>query len=841
MKKSFVAIPITSLSTISITASVDEIFARKRNPVQCVSRMTAVGFVLALLCLSACSKGFPIGNDNAGTSTSEGSQIPVMASVSLQPRTEKEQKMRRVGTVHQTYRSRFAKANKQPGKVGDTDNPARSVSIPTSFMNLGGDTYGVYNVSGDAVSTDSASNQGGAIIGTADLQLIFWGSEWNTLTSPSAGNVVDAVDRLMATDYFDGMHQYGFGGLTVRNPIVVQSPEPRFGFTFESVGALVWNLINQGTFPEPDDSGGRILYMVLMPLGSSFNGKASIEGAHGAPSDFNGTHAWVGFAEYGALAEITSVLSHEIVEVISDPEPDDDTRAWVMNRSLNGGNEIGDACANTIDVLDGVTVQAYWSQALRGCVIPFKPAPTLTFITPASSPPQGGASIRLVGTNFDARGNTKVFFGGVPALSVSCANTTECFATSRAGNGIVDVTVQVNRFTTTPNSVSKFSYLPSVLSLDKTTGTAGDTVSIHALGISNDVSFGPFAVTNIFCSPGLDCSVIVPPGFGTVDVRVRSFGSISAISAADVFTYTPPAITRMDVTSGSIDGGTYTNIFGSGFDPNAASSTPMQVFFGSLKSDFVVCNSTTSCKVRSMPASALGPVHVTFSTFEGPRSAPTAADVFTYVQLGLTRIEHFDRGGYLSLNGKAGPSGATVTLTSSDPGTLAVPATAIVPAGATGVSFAETGFPTNLNEAVTIVASLNGSTVSMTEQVTAWPTVSMAGPDMLSNNGTATVTVSLAAPAGTGGAIVTLTTDDSSAIPVPASVTVPAGSHQATFPITNHYSGSPKYVSVTAKFAAAAAYLTVAVPNEAICKQIVCLRGFHWSQDDCSCKKGLPN
>jgi hypothetical protein len=169
-----------------------------------------------------------------------------------------------------------------------------------------------------------------------------------------------------------------------------------------------------------------------------------------------------------------------------------------------------------------------------------------------------------------------------------------------------------------------------------------------------------------------------------------------------------------------------------------------------------------------------------------------------------------------------------------------VPATAVVPAGATGASFSETPVPTNLSEAVTITASFDGSTVSMSEQIAPWPAVSMVGPVTLSNNATATVTVRLAAPAMAGGAVVTLTSDDATAIPVPASVTVPAGGHQVSFTITNHHSGNPEAVGITAKFAAAAAYLTVSVPTEELCTPRVCPKGFHWDPDACSCEKGLP-
>jgi hypothetical protein len=42
----------------------------------------------------------------------------------------------------------------------------------------------------------------------------------------------------------------------------------------------------------------------------------------------------------------------------------------VMGRSIDGGNEIGDACNNTVDRVNGYLVQAYWSNHYRACIIP---------------------------------------------------------------------------------------------------------------------------------------------------------------------------------------------------------------------------------------------------------------------------------------------------------------------------------------------------------------------------------------------------------------------------------------------------------------------------------------
>ena len=72
------------------------------------------------------------------------------------------------------------------------------------------------------------------------------------------------------------------------------------------------------------------------------------------------------------LDNIMRIFSHELAETISDPDarPAPTPSGWVMDRSINGGTEIGDACNNTDDFTAGVFVNAYWSERHKACIIP---------------------------------------------------------------------------------------------------------------------------------------------------------------------------------------------------------------------------------------------------------------------------------------------------------------------------------------------------------------------------------------------------------------------------------------------------------------------------------------
>jgi hypothetical protein len=233
---------------------------------------------------------------------------------------------------------------------------------------------GRYTVSGDAVGTDSVDNKGGPIVVNADLELLFWGDFLVNAVNPSAGDVVNAVSRVLGSPYLSTLSQYGFQRLNLRGSTVVRSPgAPAPAFSADNVRSMVWDLIDSHVFPEPDDDGGRIIYMTFPPSGTTYDDSGA-RGAHTSAKDtdlFDVDYAWVAWVDYGDLDYITDIFSHELVETITQPEPRDDAYAWVMNRAINGGDEIGDACNNTADRLDGLLLQAYWSEQDKACVIPW--------------------------------------------------------------------------------------------------------------------------------------------------------------------------------------------------------------------------------------------------------------------------------------------------------------------------------------------------------------------------------------------------------------------------------------------------------------------------------------
>jgi trimeric autotransporter adhesin len=160
--------------------------------------------------------------------------------------------------------------------------------------------------------------------------------------------------------------------------------------------------------------------------------------------------------------------------------------------------------------------------------------------------------------------------------------------------------------------------------------------------------------------------------------------------------------------------------------------------------------------------------------------------------------------GTVTLAAAAPGGGAVITLSSSNTAAAQVPASVTVAAGATTATFTVTTTP---------VASTTTATISGTYGATRTGSLTVT-PPTLSGNGNAvalspasvvggnssTGTVRLTGPAPAGGSVVTLSSSNTAAAQVPASVTVPAGATTATFTVTTTPVASNATVTITAVY-----------------------------------------
>ena len=169
--------------------------------------------------------------------------------------------------------------------------------------------------------------------------------------------------------------------------------------------------------------------------------------------------------------------------------------------------------------------------------------------------------------------------------------------------------------------------------------------------------------------------------------------------------------------------------------------------------------------------------------------------------------------GTVILIAAAPAGGAVVALASSNTAAATVPGGVTVPAGSTTATFAVATSAVTTPTTVTISATGGGATRSA--QLTVTPAATLTSlsvqPTNIPGGSTASGTVTLSAPAPAGGAVVTLSSANTAAATVPASVTVPSTSTTATFPVTAKAVTTSTTVTITATLGGATRTATLTV------------------------------
>ena len=160
--------------------------------------------------------------------------------------------------------------------------------------------------------------------------------------------------------------------------------------------------------------------------------------------------------------------------------------------------------------------------------------------------------------------------------------------------------------------------------------------------------------------------------------------------------------------------------------------------------------------------------------------------------------------GTVSLSASAPAGGASVLLSSAS-SAVTVPAAVTVAQGMTSATFGIATSAVTMPTSTTISASYGGVTKATTFTVTPASAPALASVALTSTSivgGTSTTgRATLTAPAGSGGAVVTLRSSNPTLVGVPASVVVPAGATSATFTVTTTVTKRNATVAVYATYA----------------------------------------
>jgi hypothetical protein len=237
-----------------------------------------------------------------------------------------------------------------------------------------------------AAGTARFVDHGGPILHAARIHLLYWGSAWTATaaSSPTPDQITAAVRWMVTGPYLSGLGEYrGIRPAVLAGFTVVTSSDPHDGFDDEDVSDFLDTQLDAGVVPAPDPDN-QSLYIVLIPVGVSAGGDSSENlGEHSYYTRHGQRIPFAWTADSGRLAAATWILSHELVEALTDPQGSAILGA-TGTCEQSGWCEIADICPGTA-VVDSVAVDPYWSQRAHACIAP-DPASTTPPPQPRTAP-----------------------------------------------------------------------------------------------------------------------------------------------------------------------------------------------------------------------------------------------------------------------------------------------------------------------------------------------------------------------------------------------------------------------------------------------------------------------
>lgn len=221
----------------------------------------------------------------------------------------------------------------------------------------------------------------GLVLSDVQLDLIYWGSDWTAAqgSGPEPDQITAAMRTMLSGPYLAGLAEYrGIGRGAVRGSTVITTPDPANGFKPENVQRFLDGQLDAGTARGPD---ARTLYAVVLPPKVAARG--AFEGMHNYYIRDGHPVRYLWTAATGTLDSATVILSHEVVESMTDPQGSG-FLGVEGTCSQDGWCEIADICWESANV-EGITVRSYWSNRAGRCIIPGAAPSTVDGRTPPPS------------------------------------------------------------------------------------------------------------------------------------------------------------------------------------------------------------------------------------------------------------------------------------------------------------------------------------------------------------------------------------------------------------------------------------------------------------------------
>jgi hypothetical protein len=407
----------------------------------------------------------------------------------------------------------------------------------------------------NSASTASVTDGGGLVIDRVHVELIFWGSGWDTSQGSTLRSQTEsAVDSIASGPYISYLSQYRdtIGSGYRAESVIVDSSDPPSVFSDTNVRNMLSSSMSDGTLPDPA-SDPELVYMVIPQPGSTANSQG---GEHSYLS-FGGVTAHYGWViNPGDLDSITYYFSHELAESVSDPEG---TAIQVNPSNPNFWNEIADGEAQNYSYrLDGYLLSSWFSQADHGYVVPtgqeqnffvnsnrvltvdggqlVNPSDTITI-----DQTNGSYTVALNGevAQFDAR----EFFRAVAPVSSIVINTGDGDETVNIEGTLAGrpVTINLGAGNDTVNVSPTLQNLGSLAGTVTIRGGPGsDTLELFDQGVASDFNY---TITS---------STVTRPGMATVSYSGLGNVALDISNGSDTISVqSSPVGTALSINGGS--------------------------------------------------------------------------------------------------------------------------------------------------------------------------------------------------------------------------------------------------------------------------------------------------
>jgi hypothetical protein len=216
------------------------------------------------------------------------------------------------------------------------------------------------------------------------VYLVFWGQSWGTLQGQAnETQVVDATRSILGGPYLTGLQQYGSDGKASFGAKWDVGSVVPFRFSTTDLQATVNTAIKDsgGVIPDAASPLEPPIYVVVTDTSVNYAEPGVL--GYNVPTTSRMHMIWVGSQSNSGpfdLDRVTTVLSHELVETITDPDGNgihvEPPATLPYDLAAKGINQIGDNEPDGLRYgyrLDGYRVQPYWSKDHKAFIVPDQP------------------------------------------------------------------------------------------------------------------------------------------------------------------------------------------------------------------------------------------------------------------------------------------------------------------------------------------------------------------------------------------------------------------------------------------------------------------------------------